>query len=246
MTGRVSVGRAARLLCAAAVLPLVPSSLAAQAPPPQQNPPPEPAELDPSAPMAPLPDLGVEWPDLNAREPGPQATVAPAVDEVRGDLRYVWAVEGISGVGNAEELLATFRKQSTLEAERKKTANAAQISRRAGADADLLTELLRSQGYYDAAVQPRTERVDGGLRVILAAEPGQQYRFVTVDLPGLAAAGEEAAKLRNAFGVKPGDPVIAADVIAAGAALTRARWASRRRSSRSSWPRASSSRSSSD
>ena len=222
MTGRVSVGRAARLLCAAAVLPLVPSSLAAQAPPPQQNPPPEPAELDPSAPMAPLPDLGVEWPDLNAREPGPQATVAPAVDEVRGDLRYVWAVEGISGVGNAEELLATFRKQSTLEAERKKTANAAQISRRAGADADLLTELLRSQGYYDAAVQPRTERVDGGLRVILAAEPGQQYRFVTVDLPGLAAAGEEAAKLRNAFGVKPGDPVIAADVIAAGAALTRA------------------------
>ena len=202
MTGRVSVGRAARLLCAAAVLPLVPSSLAAQAPPPQQNPPPEPAELDPSAPMAPLPDLGVEWPDLNAREPGPQATVAPAVDEVRGDLRYVWAVEGISGVGNAEELLATFRKQSTLEAERKKTANAAQISRRAGADADLLTELLRSQGYYD--------------------EPGQQYRFVTVDLPGLAAAGEEAAKLRNAFGVKPGDPVIAADVIAAGAALTRA------------------------
>ena len=222
MTGRVSVGRAARLLCAAAVLPLVPSSLAAQAPPPQQNPPPEPAELDPSAPMAPLPDLGVEWPDLNAREPGPQATVAPAVDEVRGDLRYVWTVEGISGVGNAEELLATFRKQSTLEAERKKTANAAQISRRAGADADLLTELLRSQGYYDAAVQPRTERVDGGLRVILAAEPGQQYRFVTVDLPGLAAAGDEAAKLRNAFGVKPGDPVIAADVIAAGAALTRA------------------------
>ena len=222
MTGRVSVGRAARLLCAAAALPLVPSSLAAQAAPAQQSPPADPAELDPSAPMAPLPDLGVEWPDLNAREPGPQATVAPAVDEVRGDLRYVWAVEGISGVGNAEELLATFRKQSTLEAERKKAANAAQISRRAGADADLLTELLRSQGYYDAAVEPRTERVDGGLRVVLAAEPGQQYRFVTVDLPGLAAAGEDAAKLRNAFGVKPGDPVIASDVIAAGAALTRA------------------------
>jgi len=222
MTGRVSVGRAARLLCAAAALPLVPSSLSAQAPPPQQNPPPDPAELDPSAPMAPLPDLGVDWPDLNAKEPGPQATVAPAVDEVRGDLRYVWAIEGISSIGNAEELLTSFRKQSTLEAERKKTANAAQIGRRAGADADLLTELLRSRGYYDAAVEPRTERVDGGLRVILAAEPGQQYRFVTVDLPGLAAAGEDAAKLRSAFGVKPGDPVIAADVIAAGAALTRA------------------------
>ena len=156
MTGRVSVGRAARLLCAAAVLPLVPSSLAAQAPPPQQNPPPEPAELDPSAPMAPLPDLGVEWPDLNAREPGPQATVAPAVDEVRGDLRYVWAVEGISGVGNAEELLATFRKQSTLEAERKKTANAAQISRRAGADSSTWSTLLRQNRKFCAAFPAAT------------------------------------------------------------------------------------------
>jgi translocation and assembly module TamA len=45
---------------------------------------------------------------------------------------------------------------------------------------------------------------------------------VTVDLPGLAGAGREASKLRDAFGVKAGDPVIAADVIAAGNALTRA------------------------
>ena len=52
--------------------------------------------------------------------------------------------------------------------------------------------------------------------MVLAADPGQQYRFVSVDLPGLAAAGPEAAKLRDAFAVKAGDPVIAADVIAAG------------------------------
>ena len=58
--------------------------------------------------------------------------------------------------------------------------------------------------------------------MVLAADPGQQYRFVTVELPGLAAAGPEAAKLRDAFAVKAGDPVIAADVIAAGTALTTA------------------------
>ena len=55
------------------------------------------------------------------------------------------------------------------------------------------------------------------LRVILTADPGQQYRFASVELPGLDAAGPDAAKLRDAFAVKAGDPVIAADVIAGGA-----------------------------
>jgi translocation and assembly module TamA len=41
-------------------------------------------------------------------------------------------------------------------------------------------------------------------------------------LPGLDAVGPAAAGLRSAFAVKAGDPVIAQDVIAAGAALTRA------------------------
>jgi translocation and assembly module TamA len=60
------------------------------------------------------------------------------------------------------------------------------------------------------------------LRVILTAEPGVQYRFAAVDLPGLQTAGADAAKLRDAFAVKAGDPVIAQDVISAGVALTTA------------------------
>ena len=76
MTGRGSLGRAARLLCAAAILPFVPvPALAQTAPPPGQTPPPEPSDLDPSAPLAPLPDIGVDWPDLNAKD---QAAPAPA------------------------------------------------------------------------------------------------------------------------------------------------------------------------
>src|SRR4051794_21069437 len=215
MTGRVSVGRAARLLCAAALVPSLAVPALAQTapqpqPPPPQNPPIDPAELDPSAPLAPMPDLGVDWPDLNAKDameavtpaPNSKAQTAAALAEGGGQTRYAWTIEGISGVGNAEELLKSFRRQSALDADRKDPANAAQIGRRSRADADLLVQLLRSQGYYDAAVEPRTERVDGGLRVVLAADPGQQYRFVTVDLPGLAGAGPEASKLRDAFGVK--------------------------------------------
>jgi translocation and assembly module TamA len=41
-------------------------------------------------------------------------------------------------------------------------------------------------------------------------------------LPGLEAAGPDAGRLSDAFGVKPGDPVIAQDVIAGGLALTQA------------------------
>src|SRR5699024_7883907 len=125
-------------------------------------------------------------------------------------------------LGNSEDLLATFRKSSTLEEERKHPANAAQIGRRASADADLLEELLRSQGYYDAAVEPRTENAGNELRVVVTADPGQQYKFATVELPGLEAAGPDAARLRDTFAVQAGDPVIATDVIAAGAALAQA------------------------
>src|SRR5207302_2438771 len=90
------------------------------------------------------------------------------------------------------------------------------------ADADLLAQMLRGQGYYDAVVEPSTEKAGPALRVVLTADPGAQYRFASVELPGLEAAGPDAAKLRDAFAVRAGDPVIAADVIVGGVALTQA------------------------
>src|SRR5437762_12373221 len=229
MTGWGSRRRAARLLCAAATLALASTAGIAQTAPAQsqpqpQPPPPDAAELDPSAPLAPLPDLGVDWPDLNAKDstaPAPAAGQTKPADEAAGTMRYTWALEGLSSIGGAEDLVKAFKQQAALEADRKDPANAAQIGRRSRTDADLLAELLRSLGYYDAVVEPRTERVADGLQVILAADPGQQYRFASVELPGLERAGEDAAKLRNVFNVKAGDPVIAQDVIAGGVALTR-------------------------
>ena len=231
MIGRGSRLEAARLLCAAAAIALAPSSAFGQTAPP----PPDPAELDPSAPLDAMPDLGVAWPDLKASDtapPQPQTTAAPLKKKGKGkeelaadgtgDIRYVWQIEGLARLGNAEELLHAFRQQSMLEAERRKPANAAQIGRRANADADLLSQLLRSQGYYDAEVDARTERVGVQLSVVLTADPGQQYHFASVNLPGLEAAGPEAAELRGKFNVRPGDPVIAANVIGGSVALTQA------------------------
>jgi len=234
MSGRGSRLYAARLLCAAAAVALPPPAFAQSAPQPPavpQAPPPDAAELDPNAPLAPLPELGIPWPDLKPSETAPPVAVTTtvkgkkqtqAVAESTGNIRYTVEVDGLGPIGDSEDLLKQFRTQSALEAERKNPTNAAQIGRRAGADADLLTQLLRSQGYYDAEVEPSTEKAGSGLRVVLTADPGPQYRFASVDLPGLDAAGPDAAKLSDAFGVKAGDPVIAEDVIAGGLALTQA------------------------
>src|SRR5438552_19152924 len=102
MCGRGSPGRAARLLCAAAMLPLASAAWAQTAPPPQPQPqPPDAAELDPSAPLAPMPDLGVDWPDLNARDatspataPAPATATARQSDAGASQIRYTWTVEG--------------------------------------------------------------------------------------------------------------------------------------------------------
>ncbi len=169
-----------------------------------------------------MPGLGVDWPTLDTtREAAPDQAIqseTPAQDQ-GGSRKYSVQIDGLAGVGDSEDLLKTFRMQSALEADHKDPANAAQIARRSRADADLLEELLRSQGYYDADVEPRTESAGNMVRVLLEASPGQQYRFASVELPGLDAAGPEAGKLRDAFAVRTGDPVIAEDVIAGGLAL---------------------------
>ena len=228
MEGRGFWVTGARCCCAAVASALLPAPLLAQTVPPPASSPPDAAELDPNAPLAPLPDLGIGWPELNAKDTAaPPAPASKSVGRVSlpvsGDMRYTVQVEGLGSIGGSEELLRAFRQQSALEAERKDPANAAQIGRRASADADLLSQLLRAQGYYDAAVEPRTEKSGAGLTVVLAADPGAQYSFASVELPGLDRAGPEAAAaLRNAFAVKAGDPVVAADVIAAGLSLTTA------------------------
>ena len=215
--------------CAGLALGVTP--LRAQVPPQ----PSDPAELDPSAPLETMPDLGVEWPDMNVPDPAPPpevegvapedaadatAQAAEQVEDAAAARSYRWTISGLDGVAEGEAIRNGFEEQSALEKDRKDEANAAQIDRRARADAELLAELLRSQGYYDAVVEPRIEAAGAILAVELAAEPGGQYRFESVELPGLdAAVGKEATRLREAFAVKAGDPVIADRVIAAGVAL---------------------------
>jgi translocation and assembly module TamA len=211
-----------RLACAAATAALCASPALAG-----QDPWVDSAELDPSAPLDPMPDLGVDWPDpVNGApdlvEPDRPADWAATITDTISERHYIIAIEGLQRIGNSAALVDAFEQQSALYEGRREEANAAQLARRSENDAELLAELLRSQGYYDAVVEPVVALDGQVLRVTLEADPGVQYRFHSVELPGLEAAGEDADALRRAFPIQAGDPVIAQDIIAAGLSLRAA------------------------
>jgi len=176
-----------------------------------------PATLDPASPMQAMPDIGVDWPDLSTPDDpsAKEAGAPPVATDASAEERYDIALEGLSGIGD-DQLRARFDALSALVQNKGKSANVAQINRRAREDADLLQELLRAYGYYGAAVDMRVDAAGAGrLTVTLAADPGPLYRFSAVELPGLDEAGAKADALRAAFAVRKEDPV-SADRVTAG------------------------------
>jgi translocation and assembly module TamA len=216
------MGVVARLLCAAATAALACAPAVAQQPAPQASPP-DSADVDPSAPLDPMPDIGVPWPDLDKAPPEAPSPEAPAsgtaITDTSAERSYTIAIDGLDRIGDRQALVDAFEKQSALYEGRKDPANVAQVQRRSEDDADLLAEILRSEGYYDAVVEPDIQPEGSILRVTLQADPGEQYVFQSIALPGLDAAGPEAETLREAYAEKAGDPLEAADVIAANLSL---------------------------
>ncbi|WP_188659395.1 autotransporter assembly complex protein TamA [Sphingomonas metalli] len=212
------VRRAGRSLAGAGILLAglpVPPALAQTASPPGETGAAGTPTLDPDSPLAPLPDIGVEWPDLSTAPADPGA--AAAVTDAAAERRYGWRIEGIDSVATPL-LRQRFADNSTLKANDGELANAAQLDRRAREDAALLVSLLRAAGYYDAQV---TSRIEAGAKpqVILEAVPGGLYRFAGVTLAGVEAAGNKADDLTRAFGVRQGDPVDADAVVNGTAAV---------------------------
>ncbi|WP_245842041.1 MULTISPECIES: autotransporter assembly complex family protein [Sphingomonas] len=206
------VGCAAAAQVPAAAQPLSPAS---SAPPATGG-----MEIDPDSPLAPLPDIGVDWPELPVQ---PAASSVPAATQrsVAASTRYDWRIDGIDGV--ASPLLRDrFRELSVLAGNAGKEANAAQLDRRARQDAELLLTLLKGEGYYDAVVTTGVETADRRPMIVLIAAPGAQYRFSGVTLAGVEQAGAKADALDKAFAVGAGDAVNA-DAVAEATANLRVR-----------------------
>ncbi|HEX8379020.1 MAG TPA: BamA/TamA family outer membrane protein [Allosphingosinicella sp.] len=217
---QIDAGRGVAAALAALLLFACPGALLAQEQPTPEDPLDQPP-LDPSAPLDPLPDLGVDWPDMDQGTDAPIADVpSSAIADSAAERAYSVRIEGLDPDTQAAVALQ-FDPLSALARSRKDPANAAQIDRRAREDADLLAELLRARGFYDALVRTRVEgtAADGEIAVTLEAEPGPLYRFAEVSLPGIDSAGEDSAALREAFGIAANEPVDAARVTTGEAAL---------------------------
>ena len=195
-------------------------------------PPPPPVVADPDAPLAPLPELDLPWPEIRGEDSDPEFEpleellaedeFEPTSEEVLldADVRnYDWELVGLPEE-EAGSIETDFDILSSLETSGDAD-NAAQIDRRAQTDLLLLESILDSRGYYAATIDlsyvPRGDEV----LVRYTIEPGQRFVFTEVQLPGLSEAEDrDEVPLREAYGVVEGDPVVAADVIAGTAELT--------------------------
>lgn len=214
---RVSPRQAVFLTVAVALLPISTAraqtgaaTIVAPASPPPLIMPPAPVDtVGPASDLAPMPDLGVDWPDPAKIDAAPSVGGPTEVKGIAADKvqHYRTSLEG------AEALGATFRTRfdqlSALVTNQGKAANAAQINRRARDDEDLVRQLLAAQGHYDGRVvsvvnsNPQT----GDTVVHVQVTPGDPFQFSAITLAGLDAAGKEAPHLAKDFGVKPGDTV---------------------------------------
>lgn len=211
----MGLGSLRLLLMAASTLSAAPA-LAQPAQPATVPPPAAPTgDLDPETPLAPMPDIGVAWPDLNVRDPleaEPSAT-APRVEMPR----YSVVLAGVDALPKVRE---RFNSLSVLHQNDGKPANAAQIDRRARDDVELLDTIMRSEGYYDSTILTDIKPAEEGQRVIvtLTVAPGQRYKFDSVEVRGVDGTGM-AAELKETYGVKPQAPVVAEVVLGGQAHL---------------------------
>ncbi|MHA7819203.1 MAG: autotransporter assembly complex protein TamA [Erythrobacter sp.] len=135
-----------------------------------------------------------------------------------------------------DEFIARFRALSAIEALDTDEDTVPQLAARARSDEELLTQMLRTYGYYDGEV---VRQLSGGRRGFADQEqddaqrpvdtdpsvrfdvlPSARYSFGSVDLGALDNLPDpDGATLRETFGIMPGDPLYADRIVRQEVAL---------------------------
>ena len=186
-----------------------------------------------------MPDLGVDWPDLNAKDAARSAADPRRADRSRPRATAVTTTpasfatrsrsKGLRPIGDAEELLHAFRQQSALEADRKEPgqrradrpprARRRRTAGRAAAQPGLLRRRRSSRGSSAPAMR---------CSVVLDRRPG---RAISLRIGRAARArGGRARTRRSCARPSRSRPAIRSspqDVIAGGRRAERSRSARR-------------------
>lgn len=199
---------------------------------------PDASELPPITPLTPDPDIG------EAAEQAKAAGQALASDADPGSGRGIGQIPGASLLPITPQLVLAFPPDEAALPEREAVTqrfgalaalrkfgneedNLAQLTRRARQDTELLQQVLRVYGYYDAEVFQSTTGyaapVEGGgpapaidlkkVGVRFDIRPGPRYTFSRISL-GDIALQRDAPALTRAFALSPGDPVNSDRIVA--------------------------------
>lgn len=186
-------------------------------------------DIDPATPLDELPGVAIAWPDtlelppLPELEPepevqyadlelsGPELAFSEAATEKIGDeliLGFPQKEPPFSASGDFVDRFAALSTIANLDSD---SDNLAQLAARAREDEELLENMLRVYGYYDGRVirsigglEPGQAEASAQPVVRFDIVPGERYTYGAVDLGNLASA-PDAAELRRAFGIQPGD-----------------------------------------
>ncbi len=199
---------------------------------------PDAAELPPITPLTPDPDIG------EAAEQAKAAGQALASDADPGSGRGIGQIPDASLLTITPQLALAFPPDINALPEREAVTqrfgalaslrkfgneedNLAQLTRRARQDTDLLQQVLRVYGYYDAEIYQSTTGfaapAEGGgpapvidlkkVGVRFDVRPGPRYTFSRISLGDITQA-RDAAALTRAFALSPGDPVNSDKIVA--------------------------------
>ena len=182
--------------------------------------------IDTDAPLAPLPDMAIDWPDEIELAAAPEVEPEEAVEfagptfadddflldaqviEVSDTLVLAFPAQ-TENFSIRDEFVARFEALSNIRAFDDGDTNVAQLAARAAADEELLDNLLRNYGFYDGLVVRTLGEIaaaDEIPAVRFDVVPGVRYRFGAIDLGSLMVA-PDAEALRAAFEIRSGDPL---------------------------------------
>lgn len=137
------------------------------------------------------------------------------------EVRYEVEVSGLETIDEetADDLLDLFRSLSALWSNGREATNSAQITARLEEDAQLLTTILESEGWYNSSIRTRIVRAgdegDEQLTALLEVDPGQRFSFGTIVVE--AEPTEPPGLIEENLPLEVGQPIVAARVLAAEA-----------------------------
>ena len=179
-----------------------------------------------------LPDPPVTDPLLDAplplienfdAEPPPAPTTA---DEGDGEaVRYAYRIDGLADTGEQAEVLgviaARFERLSALEDGDGRSRDRAKVAASARADRQLLSDILVSEGYFDAVVEVVAEppvQTGQPIVMVLTAETGRRYNLGSIKFDAPPVEPEDL--IRSNFVPKLGAPIVADLIVGAEANIS--------------------------